>query len=437
MKKILLAVLSAFCLSIFLYPDLLEINTFELPNGLRVIFSPDPNMEAVAVCVYFQHGVRSDPPDVQGGSYLYQNLMFLGTENFEPYDHVLFVNKVGGVIGGRVNYDNSFFYQVVPASEIKTALKYESERLHSLRLEDALIESQKTQTYNRFSRMLETNIPFRAQSWMNAKLFEGTPYEVPVYGDLNKIRSFGNDRIRELYRVFRNPANILLLIAGKVNIVELRNIINTWFVDLSPSSRPKTTFSSSGENGRAYLYKNWLIPGLARNFVLFGFRAPARFYYDYLYFEFLRYYLCDERISRLRHVLRSVNGLDVEITGDLSDFFNANSFIIQITSTSRVDLERSKEIINLELAAMRRVPVSSSDLRAVKALMELDFLKALSLPESKCQKIAELFHLTNDLNSYNTYLARMRKITSYDIMNTIQKYLTKENQVILNVVPSK
>ena len=437
MKKILLAVLLGCCLSFFLYPDLLEINTFELPNGLRVIFSPDSNMEAVAVCVYFLHGVRYDPPDVQGGSYLYQNLMFLGTENFEPYDHVLFVNKVGGVIGGRVNYDNSFFSQVVPASEIKTALKYESERLHSLRLEDPLIESQKTQIYNRFSRMLETNIPFRAQSWVNAKLLEGTPYGIPVYGDLNKIRSFNNDRIRELYRIFRNPANILLLIAGKVNILELRSIINTWFVDLSPSSRPKATFSSSGENNRAYLYKNWLIPGLPKNFVIFGFRAPARFYYDYLYFEFLRYYLCDERISRLSHILRSVNGLDVDITADLSDFFNANSFLIQMTSPSRVDLERSKEIVNLELTAMCRFPVSNPDLRAVKSLMELDFLKALSLPESKCQKIAELFHLTNDLNYYNTYLARIRKITSYDIMNTVQKYLIKENQVTLNVVPAK
>ena len=99
----------------------------------------------------------------------------------------------------------------------------------------------------------------------------------------------------------------------------------------------------------------------------------------------------------------------MEVTGDLSDFFNANSFIIQVTSPGRVGLERSKEIVNLELAAMRRVPVSSSDLRAVKSLMELDFLKALSLPESRCQKIAELFHLTNDLNSYNTYLARIRE----------------------------
>jgi len=436
-KKILLAVLSACCLSFFLYPDLLEINTFELPNGLRVIFSPDSNMEAVAVCVYFLHGVRYDPPDVQGGSYLYQNLMFLGTENFEPYDHVLFVNKVGGVIGGRVNYDNSFFSQVVPASEIKTALKYESERLHSLRLEDSFIESQKTQIFNRFSRMLETNIPFRAQSWVNSRIFEGTPYEIPVYGDLNKIKGFNNDRVRELYRTFRNPTNIVLLIAGKVNVLELRNIINTWFVDLSPSSRPKATFSSSAENGRTFQYKNWLIPGLQKNFVIFGFRAPARFYYDYLYFEFLRYYLCDERISRLSHILRSVNGLDVEVSGDLSDFFNANSFLLQVSSPGRVGLERSKEIVNLELAALRKVPVSNSDLRAVKSLMELDFLKALSLPESRCQKIAELFHMTNDLNSYNAHLARIRKITAYDIMNTVQKYLIKENQVTLNVLPAK
>ena len=274
MKKILLAVLSACCLSFFLYPDLLEINTFELPNGLRVIFSPDSNMEAVAVCVYFLHGVRSDPPDVQGGSYLYQNLMFLGTENFEPYDHVLFVNKVGGVIGGRVNYDNSFFYQVVPASEIKTALKYESERLHSLRLEDSFIESQKTQIFNRVQPHARNEYPLQSPELGERQMFEGTPYEIPVYGDLNKIRGFGNDRIRELYRAFRNPTNIVLLIAGKVNILELRNIINTWFVDLSPSSRPKTTFSSSAENGRTPV-QELADPGFAEEFCLVWFSSAG------------------------------------------------------------------------------------------------------------------------------------------------------------------
>jgi predicted Zn-dependent peptidase len=45
--------------------------------------------------------------------------------------------------------------------------------------------------------------------------------------------------------------------------------------------------------------------------------------------------------------------------------------------------------------------------------------------------------MTNDLNHANAYLARMRKITSYDIMNIVQKYLVQENRVILNVYPAK
>jgi len=413
------------------------MNTFELPNGLRVIFSPDSNMEAVAVCLYFRHGVRHDPADVFGGSYLYQNLMFLGTENFEPFDHVLFVNKVGGSIGGRINYDNSFFYQIVPATEIQTALKYESERLRSLKLPDSSIDSQKNQIAARFTRLLEANVPFRAQAWVNSKILEGTPYEVPVYGDVSKIRSSGNDRIRELYRNFQNPANVVLLIAGKLNVLELRNSINDWFVDLPSASRPKAAYSPSPGSKGLYLFKNWLVPGLSRNFAVFGFKAPSRFNYDYLYFDFLRYYFCDERISRLRHILRNVNKLDVDVDAELSDFFNANSLTLQITSSTRISLEQSKEIINQELADMRKILVSNSDLRAVKTLMELDFLKSFSSLESRCQKIAEFFHMTNDLNHANAYLARMRKITSYDIMNIVQKYLVQENRVILNVYPAK
>ena len=62
-----------------------------------------------AVCVYFMNGVRNDPADSRGISYLYQYLMFDGNENLESYDHVLFINKMGGTVSGRVNYDNSFF----------------------------------------------------------------------------------------------------------------------------------------------------------------------------------------------------------------------------------------------------------------------------------------------------------------------------------------
>ena len=117
-------------------PKLLMSTSFELPNGLKVILSPSNDMQTAAVCVYFMNGVRNDPADSWGYSYLFQYLMFDGNQNLESYDHVLFVNKMGGNVSGRVNYDNSVFYEVLPASEINVALWLESERLKSLRLED-------------------------------------------------------------------------------------------------------------------------------------------------------------------------------------------------------------------------------------------------------------------------------------------------------------
>ncbi len=144
-------------------------------------------------------------PTSRGISYLYQYLMFDGNENLEPFDHVLFINKMGGVVSGRVNYDNSVFYEMLPAQEINVALWLESERLKSLRLNDASIDLHKNQIFSRITRMLESSQRFKAQTWVSTKVFEGSAYEAPLYGDLSKFRSLSNDRIRENYHYFQEP----------------------------------------------------------------------------------------------------------------------------------------------------------------------------------------------------------------------------------------
>ena len=89
----------------------------------------------------------------------------------ESYDHVLFINKMGGTVSGRVNYDNSFFYEVLPASEINVALWLESERLKSLRLEDTNIDYHKNLIFNRINRLWESNQNFKAQTWVECQSF--------------------------------------------------------------------------------------------------------------------------------------------------------------------------------------------------------------------------------------------------------------------------
>jgi predicted Zn-dependent peptidase len=359
--------------------------------------------------------------------------MFDGNENLEPYDHVLFINKIGGIVSGRVNYDNSVFYEVLPAQEINVALWLESERLKSLRLQDANIDYHKSQIYTRISRLWETNQSFKAQAWVSSRVFENSPYEFPLYGDLNRIRSLSNDRIRESYQNFQNLSDILLIIAGKFDINELRAGINKFFQDIPRGRRTANPVFSAQNPLTSRQVKNWVVPGLKKNFVVYGIKAPAKIGYNYMYFDFLRHYLTDPRIARLDHILNTVNKLDVEIESNFTDYMEANCLTIQISHPKRINLEKAKYIVDKEFQALGSILLGNNEVRAVRSLMEIDFLKSMLTLEERCQRIGEFFHMFSELNFFDVQLKRLRKITSYDVQESARKYLLKENQVILNV----
>jgi len=423
-------------LTAFLVPvpgQTLNVSSFELPNGLKVILSPNNDMQTAAVCLYNMAGARTDPADGRGISYLYQYLMFDGNENLESYDHVLFINKMGGIVSGRVSYDNSVFYEVLPASEINVALWLESERLKSLRLEDANIDYHKNEIFNRISRLWETNLNFKAQTWISAKIFDGTPYDYPLYGDLSRIRALNNDRIRDGYRKFQNLSNMLLIIAGKFDINELKAGINKFFQNIPSGKRlPEVALNAASPHG-IYSVKNWVIPGLKTNSTFFGFKSPGKISYDYVFFDFLRYYLTDSRCSQLEYILNKLNKLNINIEGTFTDFFESNALTIQLSCSERVNLEKAKYILGQEFIALAMKPISNAELKAIRTLMEIDLYKSSYDLGERCQRIGEFYQMFGEMNFLDSQLRRLRKITTYDVMESAKKYFMKENQVVLNV----
>ena len=126
--------------------------------------------------------------------------------------------------------------------------------------------------------------------------------------------------------------------------------------------------------------KNWLVPGLKKNFVVYGIKSPAKIGYNFMYFDFLRYYLTDPRIARLDYILNTVNKLNIEIDSDFTDYIEANCLTIQLSSSERINLEKAKYVLEKEFQALRRTCISNSDLKAIRSLMEIDFLKGMVVP---------------------------------------------------------
>lgn len=412
-----------------------KLERFYLSNGLTVVLSPDQNSNAACVLVYHKTGIRDDPQGLKGASYLYRYLMRFGTRNLDRYERVLFVERNGGVINRKISYDYSYFYQVVPETELNNALWLESERLTSLTLTDQDIDHLKNSDYRGIYNMINTKVNYAANIEVKSKVFAATAYEIPEFGNLEEIRGFNNQEIRKIYQRFRNPAEIILVIAGKFNIESVKKSVSRYFSGLP--SRPKVNNKKYNpvRPRKKYAYKNWLRNDIPRSFVMYGIRAPAKLSNDFLYFNFIRYYLVDERISKLEEMLNIKNNLNIIINSEFTNHVEGNALIIKISSGNRSALETAKYVIQKEFDALASKSLTQSELKMTKALMELDFRKDMAVLEKRCFDIAENVALFNNLDFEDGYISRIRGISSFDIMRISKEYLSKPNQFILNVFP--
>jgi predicted Zn-dependent peptidase len=428
-------------LNLSLYPQTAvynEVTSFKLSNGLQVILSPVVNTKAACVLLFHQTGVRDDPPEIRGASYLYQNLMLLGTKNLDRYDRIFYLSRNGGFGDRIVSYDYSIFYQVVPASDINNALYLESERISSLQRPNSNIRSELNRVYAKNYRLNNSNVHIKASSWVKSMLFAGSIYETPVYGNLEEIRGFDIQAVKKLYDNFRNLSNTIMVISGEFDMAELKKSINKYFGVLSFIPKPARNLKKSNTSlasEKKFVTDTWLEENLSESFILYGIRGPAKFSFDHLYFDFIRCYLVDERISKLEETLNRERNLNVFISYESIDYLEASALIIKIAAKRRAYLERARFFLIKELDALLKTTIPNADVKMTKSLMEIDFMKKMSRLETRSAFLAESYQETGKFNGEENYLKRIRKINTYDIYRIAQTYLKKDNRVKLNVYP--
>lgn len=431
-------ILFAAAFSVFLYPLIagqLEVSKFTLNNGLQVILSPDKNVQATCVLLYHLNGVKNDPLEIRGSSYLLKDLMmYLGTRNLEPYDRLMFAQRNGGISTGYVGYLKSYFMQVIPDTELDNALWFEQERLDSLQINNSSLAQRKNMLYIRLYNLNSTNIYFRANQWIKKKIFEGTPYETPLFGEMEKIRSINNLNLRRVYNTYKNPKSIILVITGKFNPQTTREKVVRQFGQLKNNRHAAITKIKPIPPRTEYLYQNWQRERLPQNFILYGIRAPAKSSYNHLYFHALVYYLLDKRISLLEKILNQEQKLGVKIDYEFTDYLEANALIIKVSTPQRINLERAKYFINNIFKNLRNKAIPGSEIKVLKSLMEIDFWKKMANIEQKSVILAESYHLFGDLNITEHYVKRIQNIIGFHIIRIVKTYLKKENLVLLNVI---
>ena len=144
-----------------------------MPNGLRVIASPDHGAPSVAVNLWYDVGSRDEEPGRTGFAHLFEHVMFQGSAHVPSGQHIGLLQAAGASVNATTWFDRTNYFETLPTGGLDLALWLEADRLGTLL--DALTQESldnQREVVKEEERQRYDNVPYGdAMQLLNALTF--------------------------------------------------------------------------------------------------------------------------------------------------------------------------------------------------------------------------------------------------------------------------
>jgi zinc protease len=187
---------------------------YRLANGLKVILFPDPSKPTITVNVTYLVGSRMENYGETGMAHLLEHLMFKGTPKHPNID--LEFNKRGVQFNGTTWLDRTNYFEIFGANEdnLQWAIGMEADRMVNSFIARKDLDSEMTVVRNEYEQ--GENSPFRVLlKRMLSVAYDWHSYGRDTIGNKSDIENVDIPHLQAFYRLYYQPDNAVLLVAGK------------------------------------------------------------------------------------------------------------------------------------------------------------------------------------------------------------------------------
>ncbi|MCH7964289.1 MAG: insulinase family protein [Bacteroidetes bacterium] len=418
---------------------LLNINyqKYKLDNGLEVILHQNKNLPAIAVNVWYKVGSAQETKGKTGIAHLFEHMMFQGSENVEKELHFKYVQESGGSLNASTSIDRTNYYEKLPSNYLELALWLESDRMGFFlpALNQAKLDNQKDVVFNERLERYDNQPYGLAWELLMTNLYDKNhPYSWPTIGFANDIKNYNLDDVVNFFKKHYSPNNASLVVAGNFEVEKTKSLIEKYFayiesgeelnhiqvVNKKLSEKKVITHEDNVHLERLYL--SWST-GIA-----YGEDEAA--------LDILSDLLTGSKNSRLYKTLV----FRKEIAQDISAFqFSgkyAGNFTIVATAKPGHTLDEIKSEIFKEINNIKANGISSKELHRSKIGIKSSFVFSLQNLDSIADHLNSYNFYLNEPNSFSYDLNRYDKVTTEEINNVSEKYLSKLF-VELRIIPKR
>ncbi|MCM2371598.1 insulinase family protein [Rhodopirellula sp. ICT_H3.1] len=409
------------------------ISQYELDNGVQILLFPDDSKEVVTVNMTIFVGSRHEGYGEAGMAHLLEHMLFKGTPTHPEVPKAL--TQRGARFNGTTWMDRTNYYETLPASEdnLEFAINLEADRLVNSYIRGEDLASEMTVVRNEFER--GENSPTRVlMQRIEAAAFDWHNYGKSTIGNQSDIERVPVVKLREFYRKYYRPDNVMVIVAGKFDpdhaLATIQNAFGPIPVPDKPIDETYTVEPAKDGERTVVLRRVGEIQSVGA-----AYHIPAGSHPEYAAVKALTVVLGDEPSGRLYKEM-----VETKIASNV--YAMAFGFrdpgllmtIVEAPVEQSIEQVRAKLIDILE-DSWDQNPITDAEVERAKA----QILKQREMASTDTDKIAVTLSdwaAQGDWRLYFLYRDAVEALTADQVRAVAKKYLVRNNRTVGLFIPS-
>ncbi len=413
--------------------------TFTLPNGLQVILHEDHSLPIVSVNTWYRVGSGDEKPGRTGFAHLFEHLMFMGSANVATGDFDRLLEAAGADNNGSTTTDRTNYFEDGPANALPLMLYLDSDRMgflvtemtaEDVDLQRGVVQNERRQSYeNQPYGLADENILQRLYP-------AGHPYSWPVIGSMADISAASLQDVKDFFHGYYTPNNAVLSIAGDLDPVATRRLVEHWFGGIARGpevKRPEPAPFALAADVYGTLEDRVQVPRLYDSW-----HTQKAFAPDDAALTAVAQVLAGGKASRLYQRLV----YELEIASNVFAYQDGQrldgEFRVIATARPGHGLDELQKVVTEEIARFAAGGPTPRELERVVNGVEsraLDGMQQVGGFGGIADQLNQYAYFTGTPDYFEQDLDRYRRLTPADLQRVARRYLAEAHKVVLSVVP--
>jgi len=428
-------------------PSSEPVTQFTLANGMEIIIRPERRAPTAVHMLWVRVGAMDEVDGVSGVAHVLEHMMFKGTPTLAPGEFSRRVAELGGRENAFTARDYTGYYQQVPAARLREVMQLEADRFANTQWPDA--EFTREIEVVKEERRLRTDDSPRARLYesLSAAAFVASPYRRPIVGWMNDLEAMTADDVRDFHRRWYVPANAVVVIAGDVDVAQVRQWAQQTYGAIpaagTPSRKPRLEPAQVGirrieikaQAEQAYVSLAFKVPSLGAADLNEG---PASIEGDdAMALTVLSAVLDGYRGARLERALTQGGDRVADNAGASNGLWGRGPqlFVLDGTPAKDKTAAQVESALREQVARIARDGVSPAELARVKTQWVAAEVYRLDSLFSQARALGSNWALGLPLDAGQRLVARLRKVTAEQVQAVAARYFGDDQLTVATLRP--